>query len=159
MITMTQRTRIPASAERLWEFFEHLDENYEAWHPEHLRWRTIRGKPLHAGTVWFGDEWVGPLRVASRFFITDHEPGSYFAYRVGFPARLIGTGGSFRLEAEGDGDCELIETVHLGYSAPVFGWLLDLAIRVFLPLAEFRRHIREEGESLVGIFEAQAAST
>ena len=154
MIELIERSSIPAPTERVWAFLEQLDRHYAQWHPEHLRWRTLRGRPLRTGTIWFADEWVGPLRISSRFFVVDDEPGRYFAYRIGFPARLVGAGGSFRLRSLGGDRCELVETARLGFSAPLLGRLLDLVLGLVLPLGEFRRHMREEGEGLIRIFEA-----
>jgi Polyketide cyclase / dehydrase and lipid transport len=157
MISMTQTTRIPAAPERVWRFFSELDEHYSAWHPEHLAWRTLRGEPLAKGTVWFADEWVGPLRVSSRFFVEDAEPERFFAYRVGFPASVLRAGGSFRLVPVSDDVCELIEEVHLGYPTRIFGALADRVLTIVLPLKEFRRHIREEGENLARLLERSGA--
>lgn len=102
--------------------------------------------------MWFADEWVGPLRVSGRFFVVDAEPGSFFAYRVGFPASLIRAGGSFRVLPSAGEECELVETAHFGFRLPVAGAVIDGILRLVLPLDEFRRHVREEGEGLVRIF-------
>ena len=48
------------------------------------------------------------------------------------------------------------QEVHFGFSVPILGPLLDLAMRAFLPLDEFRRHMREEGDNLAGLIEAPA---
>ena len=151
MISMVQTTHVPATPERVWRFFSELDERYSDWHPEHLAWRTLRGKPLAKGTVWFADEWLGPLRVSSRFFVEDAEPERFFTYSVGFPSSLVRAGGSFRLQPGPDGHCELTEEVRLGFSTPVIGPLVDRLLASLLPLEEFRRHIREEGENLVSL--------
>lgn len=148
MITFTERTVLPAPAERVWHLFAQMEEHYSAWHREHLRWRWLAGEPLAEGSIWFADEWVGPLRISSRFFVTASEPHRSFAYRVGFPSSLVKAGGSFRLERIRDHECELIEEVHLGFSTPVVGPAVDAVLRLALPLREFQRHIREEGEGL-----------
>ena len=155
VISLVQTTQLPATADRVWRFFSELDEHYSDWHPEHLAWRTLRGEPLAKGTVWFADEWVGPLRVSSRFFVEDADPGRFFAYRVGFPSSLVRAGGSFRL-VPGPGGCELIEEVRLGFAIPVIGRLIDRLLAIVLPIDEFRRHIREEGENLAGLLASPA---
>jgi polyketide cyclase/dehydrase/lipid transport protein len=148
MISLVQTTRLAAPPERVWAWFRELDDNYCDWHREHLRWRTLRGEPLALGTAWFADEWVGPLRIAARFFVTESEPDRFFAYRVGFPSSLVRAGGSFRLSPTPDGGCELTESVHLGFSTPLVGALVDRLLALFLPIGELRRHIREEGVGL-----------
>jgi hypothetical protein len=157
VIELLQRTAVPAPVERVWAFLERLDDNYARWHPEHLRWRTLRGRPLRTGTVWFADEWIGPLRIASRFFVVADEPGEYFAYRIGFPARIVDAGGSFRLRDLGNGECELIESAHLAFRTPLLGPLVDALLRAILPVGDFSRPMREEGEGLVKLFAAGEA--
>ena len=156
MITLTERTRLPAPNERVWSLFERMEEHYCAWHREHLRWRWLRGEPLAEGSVWFADEWVGPLRISSRFFVTANESERFFAYRIGFPSSLLRAGGSFSLEPLGDDECELIEEAHFGFALPVLGRVVDFFLRLALPIPEFRRHIREEGEGLIELVDARA---
>jgi hypothetical protein len=157
MISMVETTRIRAGTDRVWRFFSELDEHYPEWHREHLAWRTLRGKPLAKGTVWFADEWVGPLRVSGRFFVEDAEPERFFAYRVGFPSSMVRAGGSFRFVPTPDGSCEMVEEVRLGFSTPIIGALVDRLLAIVIPLDELRRHIREEGENLARLLDSSAA--
>jgi uncharacterized protein YndB with AHSA1/START domain len=152
VIELVQTTVLPASPEQVWRFFVEMDDNYQDVHPEHLVWRTLSGKPLREGTVWFADEWVGPLRVSSRFFTEKAEPGHFFSYRVGFPGRLVGAGGSFRFTPTAEGHCQMREEVHFGFKIPVLSLVLDRLLALFLPIEEFRRHIREEGKNLAALF-------
>ena len=156
MISLVETTRIAATPKLVWRFFAELDEHYRDWHPEHLAWRTLRGKPLAKGTVWFADEWIGRLRVSARFFIEDAEPEQFFAYSVGFPSSLVRAGGSFRLVPAHSGGCDLTEEVHLGFAIPVIGALIDRMLAIVLPLDDFRRHIREEGGNLARLFDSGA---
>jgi hypothetical protein len=157
MIELVETTLIPCSAERVWRFFYEMDDNYQDFHREHLVWRTLSGEPLSEGTIWFVDEWVGPMRVSSRFFAANVEPGRFFAYRVGFPGRLVGAGGSFRFTPTADGRCQMREEVHFGSKIPLVGLLLDRLLALVLPIGEFRRHIREEGENLAALFSKDPA--
>ena len=154
MIALVKRTRISASAECVWRFFRELDERYADLHPEHLRWHTLRGEPLSEGAVVFADEWIGPRRLSARLFICNVEEGRSFSYRIGFPASLVRAGGSFRLSPIGERECELVEEVHLGFRVPLIGSLVDRVLTFVLPLAELRRHIREEGENLARLLGA-----
>ena len=152
MIELVETTVIPAAPARVWRFFSEMDRHYQDVHREHLVWRTLSGEPLSEGTIWFIDEWVGPMRVSSRFFTDRAEPGRFFSYRVGLPGRLIGAGGSFRFTPTTDGRCEMREEVHFGFKVPVLSLFLDRLLALFLPLGEFRRHIREEGENIAALF-------
>ena len=151
MITVVETTRLPAGTDRVWDFFRTLDSRYRDWHPEHLEWRTIRGEPLTEGAVVFADEWLGHLRLSARMFVHDVQPGRYFAYSFAFPASLVGAGGWFRLEPDGDGACDLVQEAHLGLDAPLLGPLVDRLLGLYVPVAEIRRHMREEQANLVGL--------
>jgi uncharacterized protein YndB with AHSA1/START domain len=152
MITIEQRTIIPAPAEQVWKFFTELDDRYRDWHPEHLEWRTLRGPPLTPGAIWYAHEWVGRVEISSRAFVTAAEPGRYFAYRIGFPSALVNARGSFRLTPLDGHRCELDETATLGFALPIAGTLFDILLRALLPIGEMRRHVREEGTNLAALF-------
>jgi hypothetical protein len=156
VISLVERTQLPASAEGVWSLFEQMEDVYADWHREHLRWRWLSGEPLAKGSVWFADEWVGPMRISSRFFVTESEPERLFAYRIGFPSSLVRAGGSFRLEPIDGDECVLIEEAHFGFGLPLVGSIVDLFLRLALPISEFRRHIREEGKGLAELLEARA---
>jgi Polyketide cyclase / dehydrase and lipid transport len=152
VISMARITRLPVAPETVWAFFSEMDQHYTQWVPEHLDWRWLRGNPLEPGSIWYADEWIGPLRISTRFFVDDADPGRFFSYRIAFPASLIGARGSFRLEATATGGCDVVEQVHLGFAIPIVGALLDQLISVVLPLGEFRRHMQDESAGLVRIF-------
>lgn len=157
MIRLERTTPLPVGADRAWAFFRDLDARYAEWHPEHLRWKTIRGEPLTDGAVVFADEWVGRMRVTGRLFTRSVEPGRFFAYRIGFPSSLVAAGGSFRLTPTDGGGCELHQVVHMGFEVPLAGALVDLLLRAIVPVGELERHMREEAERLVAILRAESA--
>lgn len=149
MISVVETSRLPVAPERIWRFFaEEVEDRYPEWHQEHLRWRWLRGRPLEREAVWFADEWIGRMRIAGRFIVDDVQPGGYFSYRLAFPASLVRAGGSFRLDPKNDGGCELIQDVHMGFSLPLLGRLIDLVIAAAIPVREVRRHMREEQANL-----------
>jgi hypothetical protein len=149
VISLVETIDLPAPPERVWRFFEEIDRHYPDWHREHLTWRWLRGEPLTQGATWFADEWIGPLRVSGRFVVDRADRGRLFSYRTCFPSSLVGAGGSFLLTAKSDGGCRLIQDVHLGFSLPLIGRLLDRLLALALPLDELRRHMSEEQESLI----------
>jgi len=154
MISLTNEVKLPMGPERVWQCFREIDAHYHDWIPEHLRWRWLSGEPLAAGSIWHADEWVGPMRIdtASR---SSTQQARFFSWRVlGFPAVLVRTGGSFRFNPNSDGGCEMHQEVHFGFSIPIVGTVLDLVMRIFLPLEEFRRHMREEGDQLAHLIDA-----
>jgi hypothetical protein len=148
MISLVERSILPASAERVWRFFEKIETNYPLWHREHLTWRWLHGEPFTPGAIWYADEWIGPLRISSRFFVTDAQPQRMFSYRIGFPHALARAGGSFRVRPTPDGRCELTEEAHFGYRQPVIASVTDWVLAGALPVEELRRHMREEHTNL-----------
>lgn len=148
MISLVERSILPASPERVWRFFEEIETNYTRWHREHLSWRWLHGEPLTRGAIWHADEWIGPLQLSCRFVVTDSDPGRMFAYRIRLPHAVARAGGSFRLRPAPDGSCELTEEVHFGYRLPVIASFTDPLLRRALPLEELCRHMREEHTNL-----------
>jgi hypothetical protein len=149
VISVVEASRLAASPERVWRFFaEEVQERYPDWHPEHLRWRWLRGRPLEPGAVWFAEEWLDRFHLASRFVVDEAEPGRSFSYRIGFPSSLLRAGGCFRVEPAGDGGSRLVQEVDLGFGAPLLGRLVDLLVQAVLPVRELRRHMREEQANL-----------
>jgi hypothetical protein len=156
VISLVETSRIPAAPERVWQFFCEMESHYRDWHPEHLAWRWLGGEPLADGTVWFADEWVGPLRISSRFFVDHVEPERFFRYRIGFPQSLGRAGGSFRFEPAPDGGCRFEQEVHFGFTTPIVGVVTDRFLNAVLPFNEFQRHMREEQANLAGLLSSGA---
>jgi hypothetical protein len=83
-----------------------------------------------------------PPERAWRFFLEEIED----LYRLAFPSSLARTGGSFGMEPHEDGGCQLIQDVHIGFSWPLLGGLIDLVIAAVVPVGDLRRHMEEQGE-------------
>jgi hypothetical protein len=136
-----------------------MDAHSHHWIPEHFAWRWLQGEPLAKDTLWYADEWVGPMRINARFRVVESEPERFFAFRIlGFPAGLVRTGGSFHFNPA-DGGCEMTQEAHFGFSLPIIGTILDLVLRLVLPIDEFRRHMRDEGENLAQLMNGKAPSS
>jgi hypothetical protein len=156
VIQIKQITPVAASPAEVWKLFREMDRHYEDWHREHLRWRWLDGEPLAVGTVWFADEYFDWLRLSCRFFVTSSEPERGFAFRIGLPNSLVRSGGSFTFEPMPGGGTEITEEFHFGFETPLIRPLVDVLLRLALPLGAFRRHIHEEGEGLVRLLGAPA---
>jgi len=157
VISLRNRVHLAVPADRVWACFGDMEHLYDRWIPEHLRWRWLFGEPLAKGTIWHADEWVGPMRINARFQVIECEPGRYFSWRIlSFPAALVRTRGSFRFSPSPDGGCDMDQEVHLGFRVPVVAQVLDLAMRLVLPLAEFRRHMRDEGDNLIHLISSRS---
>jgi len=156
VISVVETIDLPVPPERVWRFFaEEIEHRYTDWHREHLRWRWLSGNSLEPGAAWFADEWIGHVRIAGRFVVSEAQPGRGFSYVLAFPASLVRAGGSFRFDATDDGGCcRLVQTVQMGFSLPLVGRAIDLAIAAVLPLGELHRHIREEQANLPALLGA-----
>ena len=149
MIEVVHRSHLPVPPERVWRFFaQEIDDRYADWHREHLRWRWLSGRPLEPGSVWFAEEWVGRMRVSSRCRVHEAEPERGFSYRLAYPSALVRAGGWFRFLPAAGGGCDFSQGVHMGFSTPVAGRALDLLIGAIVPVADLRRHVREEHANL-----------
>ena len=45
--------------ERVYAFFEHMDEHYLAWHPDHRLFRWEQGRGLREGVRFYFEEVIG----------------------------------------------------------------------------------------------------
>lgn len=149
MIEIVERSPIPASPERVWDWFTFIDRHYLQWHPEHIAWRNIKGRYTQNSAVVFFDENIGKFRLPMRCRVAETVPGRYLRYEGTFPFSLIGAGGWFEIIPNGD-QCILVAEVHIGW-ASFLSPLVDRAIAIFFPLNELRRHMREEGVNLANI--------
>lgn len=157
MIRLIDRAAIPAAEERVWESLASLDAHYREWHPEHLVWHTLSGPPLTEGAIVFVDEWIGRFRLTGRCRIVDVRPNRSFRWEMLGRYALVGVGGSFALAPIESGTA-LTAEVHMGWSTPVLGWLLDRIIALVVPLPELRRHMADEGRNLARLLGAAAGN-
>lgn len=148
MIRITDRSHVPASPEREWAFFADLEARYSDWHPEHVEFRVIRGTPVAVGSVYFFDEWIGRFRLRTRARVAEAREQRFLRHEGMFPYSLLQAGGSFALEPAGDGGCDLVAEVYIGWQVPVLGAFLDRLIAAVVPLPDLRRHVAEEGRNL-----------
>ncbi|MDG5820904.1 SRPBCC family protein [Natronococcus sp. A-GB7] len=52
-------THIRADPEDVFEFFAEMEQNYEAWHPDHITFRWVEGVPVEEGTLAYFEEEIG----------------------------------------------------------------------------------------------------
>lgn len=123
-----------------------------------MDWRNLRGPVTAPGGIVFADEWIGSRRLQARFLVTEVIQERLLRYTIDFPYSLIGAGGSFEITPTPNGQCEFSAETHFGYDLPVAGPLLDQLLALVVPLAELRRHMREEGQNLARLVEQKGAT-
>jgi hypothetical protein len=56
---ITSSTIIDGTPEQIWDFFYHIEKNYETWHDDHDFWHWTKGDPLEVGSKIDSQETVG----------------------------------------------------------------------------------------------------
>lgn len=143
---LEETTRIEASPDVVYRFFEEMEENYERWHPDHSTFRWVEGGALEVGNkAYFEEEIAGKLQRKTVEF-TEIDPDRYIEFRP--TSRVIGLlmpHISFTITPRSDG-CELLQRIRVR-TGPIGA---RLNRREFDAV---REHMREEGENLKQISE------
>jgi len=155
---LTDSIEIKTTPEKVFNFFFHLvdDESYRAWHPDdHVALRWIKGHPWEKGSVIYAEEYIHGKLHKLKFVITklipnrliEYAPTSWFL-RVYFPKNR------FTVEPK-QGGC-----IFTAQSTIRVGWLIRTVAKKKLErgLSSVRKHMKEEGESLKRILEADTNS-
>lgn len=152
MIVLRDLVEIEAEPQRVFEWFRHLEDNYEAWHPSHVASRYVRGHGLEAGSVLHVEEYLHGKLHRLDLEVTEVEEGRGFEYRA-----LPGVHGRFRMRPVERGT-ELLAELDFGWRFPLVGRLIDAVARWLLSrrLDALRRHMREEGLSLRELLTAES---
>ncbi|MFC5367964.1 SRPBCC family protein [Salinirubrum litoreum] len=146
---LAETTRIHASRSDVYRFFEAMEENYERWHPDHLGFRWVSGDGLQAGAEAYFEERIAGETQAKTVRFTEVVPGRYIEFKpTSLLVGLLLPSISFTIDSTEDG-CEFVQriTVRTG------------PIGARLNRREFdavREHMREEGENLKAIVEANS---
>lgn len=149
---LEETTRIHASPEEIYRFFERMDANYEQWHPDHIEFSWIDGDGLEEGAKAYFEERIAGKRQQKTVRFTEIEPDRYIEFRP--TSRLVGLlmpSISFTIDPHRDG-CILTQRIKIR-TGPIGA---RLNRREFDAV---RTHMKEEGENLKSILEAEAVST
>ena len=144
MITLRDSIEIKTTPEKIFDFFVHFEENYLAWHPDHVKSYWI-GKPAKEGSILYCEEYLHGKLHRMKFRITKVELNRKIVYKLSFPMPVIYPKGSFIIEPRGK---SCIFTATLSFR---FG-------RLFSKLTKDRveavkKHMKEEGENLKRLLE------
>jgi uncharacterized protein YndB with AHSA1/START domain len=155
MITIQDSVEIKAPPKEVFEWFAHLDKNFQAWHPkDHKVCRYIKGNLLEEGSILdFEVYLLGKLQKA-RFYVTKVVPNSRIEYKMGFPFSLFGAGGAFTIESKNSGSI-FTQDVFMGTNSPLFKGITDAIINlIFKRINEdYERHVIEEDRNLKELIE------
>jgi hypothetical protein len=152
VITLRDTISITAAPEEIFDFFIHLRENYDAWHPDHVRcWYRDEG-PLREGSVFYVEEHVGEELLTLQFRVTRLVEHSRIEYVV---SRMAS--GAFIMEPR-DSNTLFRAEIYFGTAIPLLGALLDKILRMFISnrLRALEEHMVDEGRNLKIILEQGA---
>ena len=153
-VTLTDSIEIKTTPEKVFSFLRNLvdDESYRNWHPEdHVALRWTNGKPWEEGSVVYAEEYIHGKLHKLKFVVTKVVPDELIEYapvsrflRIYFPKN------TFSVQIKGD---TCIFTATATYR---IGWLIKTFAKKSLDrgLSSVRKHVKEEGENLKKILEA-----
>ena len=154
-ITITDTIEIKTIPEKIFSFITGLvdTESYVAWHPEdHVTMRWLEGEPWEEGSVAYAEEYLHGKLHKAKFVITKVEPNHRIDYAPAsrFLRRFM-PGNSFVIEQKED-TCLFIAS-----GTCRIGWIVRKLFRKQIErgLASVKKHMREEGENLKRILEAE----
>ena len=156
-VTLTHSTEIETTPEEIFSFLHNLvdDESYRAWHPEdHVTMRWTKGSPWQEGAVVYAEEYFHGKLHKLTFVVTEVTPNREIEYvPVSWFMKRYVPKMTFAVEPTGD-NCVFTATTH--YRLPL---LLRLLAKksVQQGLSSVRKHMREEGENLKRILEADSS--
>ena len=143
---LKETTNVEASPEEVFRFFEEMEENYERWHPDHIRFHwTEKGGLQQGAEAYFEERIAGKLQKKTVRFV-EVTPSRYMEFKpTSLLVGLLMPHISFAIDARSDG-CELTQRIEVR-TGPI-GTRLNK--REFDAV---RTHMREEGENLKDILE------
>lgn len=148
-MTLEDRTLIKAPPERIFGFFEHMDENYLAWHPDHVAFRWTKGRGLEPGVEFYFEEHIGGKLLKKTVRFSKVAPFRYIEFEpTWWLMRLILPRFSFEIQPQ-DRASLFIAKIPVR-TGPIGAWLNR---REFDAV---RQHMKEEGQNLKRMMEREA---
>jgi hypothetical protein len=149
MITLTDSIGVEAAPEKVFEWLSQRfkdKESYQAWHPDHVDVRWIKGEPLQKGSIVYAEEYLHRQLHKLKFVITKIVLNKEVEYRLLFPWSVFASGGTFLIEPKGKRSC--VFTAKVGFrGGSLFQKLAKSRIEAT------KRHMKEEGGNLKNALE------
>ena len=116
MITLSDSIEVEATPEEVFEWLVERfkdKESYQAWHPDHVDIRWIKGGPLKEGSIVCADEYLHGVLHRLKFRIVKIVPNRRIEYRSLFPLSLLAPGNTFVIEPKAMVDASSLPGVAL----------------------------------------------
>jgi len=149
MITLADSIEIEAAPEKVFEWLAQRfkdKEAYQAWHPDHVDVRWIKGGLLQEGSIIYAEEYLHGELHKLKLLITKIVPNEVIKYRALFPLSIFNPSNAFLFQPKGNNSC--IFTATVSYRG---GLLIKKLARN--EIEAIKRHMKEEGENLKDILE------
>ncbi|MFC6731070.1 MULTISPECIES: SRPBCC family protein [unclassified Haladaptatus] len=145
---LEETTRIQASPEAVYGFFESMEANYERWHPDHIEFRWLDEAGLAQGSEAYFEERIAGKTQQKTVRFTEVVPNQYIEFRpTSLLVGLLMPSISFTIDPHEDG-CDLTQRIRVR-TGPIGA---RLNRREFDAV---RKHMKEEGENLKAILEPE----
>ena len=148
MITLKDSIEVKAPAEKVFQWLTQRmkdKESYQAWHPEHVDIRWIKGKPLQEGSIIYAEEYLHGDLHKLKFRITKIVPNRLIEYRSLFPLSIIAPGNKFIIEPTGRDSCIFTATGSLRIPRWLF---VRMHKKHKHKIDATQQHMKEEGLNL-----------
>jgi len=148
IVTLRHEIEIDASPQRVYAFFEKIEQNYAKWHPDHRVFRWVTDGGLKQGAVAYSEQMMhGKLhKLRARF--TKVIPNRIVEFKWVNPIiRFFAPRNVWIFEATDTG-CKFIAEGDVR-----IGWISSRMKRVRIALDQGRAHLKEEGENLKQLVE------
>lgn len=147
-IIIKDSIEINTSAEKIWNFFDNLEENYLKWHPsDHVYCKWVKGKPHEVGSIAYFEQRLEGRLVKVKTKTTEIVKYEYSENKPLFPFSIFHPKGE-HIITRNEGKC--IFTAINYFRVP------RLFKKTFLKRAKFealKKHMKDEGEVLKKIIE------
>lgn len=153
MIVLKDSVTIKTTPAEVFNWFEHLDEHYLAWHPSHVSCRYLKKHTLETGAVLCIEETLHGKLHKLHFHITGVIPHQGFTYRV-----KPGVRGGFLFlehELENEEGVDVEAKILIGCNIPLVCHFVDLVLQLFFSsrIKDLKQHMKEEGINLRNLLE------
>lgn len=141
---------IRASSEKVFAFFEDMAANYQRWHPDHICFEWRRGDGLKEGNEFYFEERIAGQKLCKHTRFTKIKKDSYIEFTMkNYFFRYFIPKLTFEFTPEDDG-CRFAAQIYMNGVGPIGRRLHKQQF------AAVRQHMKEEGENLKAIIEANS---
>ena len=127
-------------------------ESYQAWHPDHVDIRWIKGEPLQEGSIVYAEEYLHGHLHKLKFCFTRVVPNRLIEFRPLFPMSLVAPGNSFVIEPKGENSCIFTTAGSIRIPRRLF---IRMHRNHKHKIEATEKHMKEEGENLKKALEKQ----